>query len=113
VLSTTLLWSPEKRVLGFAVAYSLHLALGGLAVVIVAARVVPGVRTWQSFASAAFGGLIVAAIGRYVLLPHVLGGLSLLGSIVVSALAFVLATSLVDRSVRTLIRDSMPAPKQV
>jgi PST family polysaccharide transporter len=104
VLSTTPVWPERYRMLGFVVAYCMHVLVGNVAVLVVLRRVVGKTGLVRRVAPPALGGLAVAALGRFVLLPRVHGVPSFVLAVLASLVLFALVLWVLDRNaVRTSV----------
>jgi PST family polysaccharide transporter len=94
---TTPLWPEHFKMVGFVIAYCSHIVLGNAAVVYVLHKQMPEARLWPAVRASVAGCLIVAAVGRYGLLPWVSGWVTLVGAIVASVLVFLGVLAVLDR----------------
>lgn len=94
---------------GFAIAHSVHMVVGFVAVVVVLSQVIPGARLARRLAPCAVGG-VAAYVAARACASHVAGPLTLVGSVLVVLLACGLSVLLVDRRG---LRDAIAlVPKQ-
>lgn len=81
----------------FSIAYCVHVVVGNLAVVFAVRRLLPDARIWRQMRASCLGGAVLAAFGRWVLLPWVEGPVVLIAAVVVAVAVFALLLALLDR----------------
>jgi hypothetical protein len=80
---------------GFTAAYSVHVIVGNLAVVVVLARIIPETRIWPRVRVAFLASLAVTWVGRELLAPS--SALGLTGGVLLLAAVFLGIVLLFDR----------------
>lgn len=96
-LAVTAVMQFRADALTFALGYVIHIVVGNLAVVLAVRSLLPEARIWRQMRAGCLGGLAIAALGRWVLLPWASGPLTLVLIVLVSLGAFALLLSVFDR----------------
>ena len=92
---------------GFAGGYAVHVVLGNILVIVLLARLIPGVRPWRRAYAGIVGGVAIGLLGRYVISPHANSGIVLVGGILLELALFCGIVLVLDRSVIGEIRSML------
>jgi O-antigen/teichoic acid export membrane protein len=118
VLVLTPLFPARLRVVGFAVAYSVHVVVGNGAVIWVMRQKLPPTNLWPRARAAILGAIVLAAVGRVGLHPWANGVVTFILAVVASVVLYTTMVALFDssmrRELRTLFgRDKPPVVEEV
>ena len=96
VVSAMHLW---RTALSFSLAYSVHVVVGNLVVIMIVKRLVPDARFFPRLRAGVLAAAVTGVVNRWLLQPwSATGPAPLVGSIVVSAAMFLAVLALFDRS---------------
>ncbi|HET9956842.1 MAG TPA: oligosaccharide flippase family protein [Polyangiaceae bacterium] len=87
-----------RSALVFALACSVHVLVGNLAVILVVKQQIPGVRLWAQSRAGVGAAIAGACFGRWLLLSRIAGPFSLIAAVLVVAAVFTAVLAVLDRS---------------
>jgi O-antigen/teichoic acid export membrane protein len=87
-----------KGALAFSLGYCVHILLGNLAAIFVVKQLVPAARLGPGILAGLLGAAAATCVGRFVLLPWLVGPVTLIAAILLGAVTFVAVVALFDRS---------------
>jgi PST family polysaccharide transporter len=96
-LAVTAAMQLRADALSFAIGYCVHIVVGNLAVVFAVRRLLPEARIWRQMRASCLGAVVVAGLGRWLLLPWAKGPATLAAALILALAVFALLLAVLDR----------------